>query len=88
MTASPPIVLCPQCAEATEFSANNRFRPFCSERCRVIDLGGWASDRYRIAGNPLENDNLSESGDGSGGPSGPSGQGWPGDPLDRADRQG
>jgi len=28
----------------------NRCRPFCSERCRLIDLGAWADETYRIAG--------------------------------------
>jgi endogenous inhibitor of DNA gyrase (YacG/DUF329 family) len=32
---------------------DNAFRPFCSERCRVLDLAAWATDRYRIAGDPV-----------------------------------
>ena len=43
-------VNCPACGEACLFSPTNRWRPFCSERCKKIDLGAWASDRYRIAG--------------------------------------
>jgi len=31
----------------------NPDRPFCSERCRLIDLGAWASERFRIAGEPV-----------------------------------
>jgi endogenous inhibitor of DNA gyrase (YacG/DUF329 family) len=30
-----------------------RFRPFCSERCRLLDLSAWTSERYRIAGEPV-----------------------------------
>jgi hypothetical protein len=30
------------------FSAENKWRPFCSERCRMIDLGAWASESYRV----------------------------------------
>jgi hypothetical protein len=30
------------------WDAANRYRPFCSERCRLIDLGAWASENYRI----------------------------------------
>lgn len=30
------------------FVPENRWRPFCSERCRVIDLGNWASEAYRV----------------------------------------
>jgi len=60
MKAAPPTVHCPQCGEPTEFAPTNIYRPFCSERCRLIDLGAWASDRYRVAGDPLDSDNLSE----------------------------
>ena len=44
------IVDCPVCGRKTEFSPANRWRPFCSERCRLIDLGQWASDGYVIPG--------------------------------------
>jgi endogenous inhibitor of DNA gyrase (YacG/DUF329 family) len=43
------VVLCPHCGAAVEWSAASRFRPFCSERCKLIDLGAWASEQYRIA---------------------------------------
>jgi endogenous inhibitor of DNA gyrase (YacG/DUF329 family) len=43
------VVLCPQCGAAVEWSPTNRFRPFCSERCKLIDLGAWANEQYRIA---------------------------------------
>jgi endogenous inhibitor of DNA gyrase (YacG/DUF329 family) len=42
-------VLCPQCKKETVWK-DNPFRPFCSERCRSVDLGRWASEEYRIAG--------------------------------------
>jgi len=32
---------------------DDKFRPFCSERCRLLDLSAWVSDRYRIAGDPV-----------------------------------
>lgn len=32
----------------TGYSPENKWRPFCSERCRLIDLGKWASDEYRL----------------------------------------
>jgi endogenous inhibitor of DNA gyrase (YacG/DUF329 family) len=44
------LVKCPQCGTDVEWVAANRYRPFCSERCRRIDLGAWASDQYRVAG--------------------------------------
>lgn len=39
---------CPICRNTTEWK-DNPFRPFCSERCKMIDLGHWLSERYRIA---------------------------------------
>jgi uncharacterized protein len=47
-------VNCPQCGTPAEYSPENRFRPFCSERCRLIDRGAWASDQYRIPAAPQE----------------------------------
>ena len=44
------IVPCPNCRKPVRWSAANSFRPFCSERCRLIDFGEWAEERYRIAG--------------------------------------
>lgn len=41
-------IKCPQCGALTVFSPENPFRPFCSERCRLIDLGEWASESYKI----------------------------------------
>jgi endogenous inhibitor of DNA gyrase (YacG/DUF329 family) len=43
-------VNCPACGQVCLYSPANRWRPFCSERCKKIDLGAWASDQYRIAG--------------------------------------
>lgn len=40
---------CPICRKETTWK-DNPYRPFCSERCRLIDLGKWASDEYRIPG--------------------------------------
>ena len=41
-------VSCPQCGRPVEWSPKSRYRPFCSERCRLIDLGEWATESYRI----------------------------------------
>jgi endogenous inhibitor of DNA gyrase (YacG/DUF329 family) len=43
---------CPTCRRPTTWE-DNSYRPFCSERCRVVDLGAWASGKYRIAGDPI-----------------------------------
>ena len=45
-------VACPQCGQPSEFSPANAYRPFCSERCKMIDLGAWASESYRIQASP------------------------------------
>ncbi|MBV0933005.1 DNA gyrase inhibitor YacG [Marinobacterium weihaiense] len=45
-------VKCPQCGEPARYAADNKWRPFCSERCRLIDLGEWASESYQIAAEP------------------------------------
>jgi endogenous inhibitor of DNA gyrase (YacG/DUF329 family) len=42
------IVRCPACGGDSEYSANNPFRPFCSERCKDIDFGAWASEAFRV----------------------------------------
>ena len=42
-------VTCPLCKKKIPWK-DNAFRPFCSDRCRLIDLGKWASDEYRIPG--------------------------------------
>lgn len=41
-------VRCPQCGAEVLWAPENSWRPFCSERCRQIDLGCWASESYRI----------------------------------------
>jgi endogenous inhibitor of DNA gyrase (YacG/DUF329 family) len=46
---------CPICKKEALWE-DNLFRPFCSERCRLIDLGKWASDDYRIAGEKKDGD--------------------------------
>ncbi|MDZ7871588.1 MAG: DNA gyrase inhibitor YacG [Rheinheimera sp.] len=52
---SPTIVQCPTCQTAVIWQAESKFRPFCSDRCRLIDLGEWASESRRIADKqPLE----------------------------------
>ena len=44
------IVSCPHCGTSVPWTIESKWRPFCSERCKLIDLGDWASERYRIAG--------------------------------------
>ena len=46
-TGLPLRVKCPQCGKPTAYEGNP-WRPFCSERCKLIDLGEWAEGRYAI----------------------------------------
>jgi uncharacterized protein len=46
---SPPVVKCPTCRREIDW-ASAPFRPFCSERCRLIDLGAWLSEQRAIPG--------------------------------------
>jgi hypothetical protein len=46
--AKPRLVSCPRCGKATPWTSANAYRPFCSERCKLIDLGAWATESYRI----------------------------------------
>ena len=48
-------VRCPVCKKKTTWE-ENPFKPFCSERCKLIDLGRWASDEYKVPGDDTEND--------------------------------
>jgi len=43
-------VACPQCGAAVTWTAASRWKPFCSERCKLLDLGAWANESYRIGG--------------------------------------
>jgi len=56
------IVRCPTCNGDSRYDASNPWRPFCSERCKSIDLGAWASERYRVAapGEPVPGGDTSQ----------------------------
>ncbi|MFT3664343.1 DNA gyrase inhibitor YacG [Piscinibacter sp.] len=68
--AKPRIVRCPACGGDSRYSAENPWRPFCSERCKNHDFGAWASEQYRVAdaGDPAAS---GSSDDGSGEPAPP-----------------
>jgi endogenous inhibitor of DNA gyrase (YacG/DUF329 family) len=51
---------CPRCGKETE-NRHNPFRPFCSERCKLIDLGNWINGRYRIPVKDADDDEDGES---------------------------
>jgi endogenous inhibitor of DNA gyrase (YacG/DUF329 family) len=45
-------VKCPTCKRNVEWNENSAFRPFCSNRCRLIDLGAWFNEDHAIPGEP------------------------------------
>ncbi len=53
-------VKCPTCKKEVEFTAENKYRPFCSERCSTLDLGAWADEQYRV---PVESQSEQEKND-------------------------
>lgn len=56
------VVKCPACRAQVEWEGNP-YRPFCSERCRLIDLGAWTEGRYRIPGEKIEDESESKDRD-------------------------
>lgn len=44
---------CPTCGKPSILSKENASRPFCSERCKLIDLGSWAAEDHKIAGDEI-----------------------------------
>jgi endogenous inhibitor of DNA gyrase (YacG/DUF329 family) len=52
-------ITCPICKNTTTWE-ENPYRPFCSERCKLIDLGKWASEDYRIKRSPLDEEEEGE----------------------------
>ncbi len=52
------IIKCPRCGKETAYQGN-QYRPFCSARCKLIDLGNWVSGTYRI---PTKNADEDEDG--------------------------
>lgn len=54
-------IICPICKNTTTWE-ENPWRPFCSERCKLIDLGRWVSEEYMIAGEKKEEKNEKKEG--------------------------
>lgn len=51
------VVKCPRCGTEVEYEGNE-YRPFCSERCKLLDFGAWADEEFAI---PAPEDSLSEA---------------------------
>lgn len=45
---APRVVTCPTCGNGVEWTSASTYRPFCSKRCKLVDLGQWASESYRV----------------------------------------
>ena len=56
----PAEVKCPQCGKKVEWKPENKYRPFCSERCKLIDFGAWAKEEHSIPGSPTFDDLMSD----------------------------
>ncbi len=52
-------ILCPICHADKEVDSDHPYRPFCSQRCKQIDLGNWLSEAYRIS-RPLRQEDLED----------------------------
>lgn len=50
-------VTCPTCGGVSVYAPSNPFRPFCSERCKQIDLGAWASEQFTMPVDTQPDDN-------------------------------
>lgn len=61
----PEKLKCPICRKPTVWN-NNPHRPFCSERCRLIDLGAWVQERYRIPSEETDYDHDENGGEDDG----------------------
>jgi endogenous inhibitor of DNA gyrase (YacG/DUF329 family) len=49
-------VRCPACGGESIYSEANPYRPFCSQRCKNLDFGAWASEGYRVESDPTPDD--------------------------------
>lgn len=57
---TPLIVKCPTCRRPVPWTAEQLSKPFCSERCKLIDLGEWVMEEKRIPGESLQLENDGE----------------------------
>lgn len=75
MDHTPPLrprtVRCPSCGQPAVYGPGNPSRPFCSARCRSIDLGAWAAEGYRVADRPTADPDAPDASDASGPPAWP-----------------
>ena len=53
-TKKPRSVACPTCSKGVVWEPASKWRPFCCERCKLIDIGAWASEAYRVPGPEID----------------------------------
>lgn len=58
--AKKQLIACPTCGKEHTWTPENAFRPFCCERCKLIDLGDWATEKHRVAGDSVNLNNDGE----------------------------
>jgi endogenous inhibitor of DNA gyrase (YacG/DUF329 family) len=59
-TGAPKLVPCPTCGGDSVYAPTNVYRPFCSNRCKNVDLGAWANEDFRMATNTPAEDLLDD----------------------------
>ena len=47
------VINCPTCGKSIEWNDGHKFRPFCCERCKLIDFGEWANENHMIVGESM-----------------------------------
>ena len=57
--AESRLVACPNCGKTVEWTPTAKWRPFCSERCKLIDLGRWLDGKYQIPVTDIDDDDAS-----------------------------
>lgn len=61
MTEKQTAIKCPTCQKTLYWTSEYPFKPFCSERCKLIDLGAWANDSYALPSDtPLNESELED----------------------------
>lgn len=53
-------VICPICKTAVPWIPEQKFKPFCSERCKLIDLDDWATESYKIPADAIDDESASD----------------------------
>lgn len=56
-------VRCPTCDRPVEWSESSPWRPFCSQRCKLIDLGAWAAEKHAIPGETVDTEETEKRGE-------------------------